>query len=84
MLFVVLIYRNKIIRVCPWFYFYFRLVYGECSVSSLRICVFYYPYFENGVSGTEGDGQFYFLGFFFSAALSLLIYLYVPVVTYLH
>ena len=48
------------------------------------ICVFYYPYFENGLSGTEGDGQFYFLGFFFSAALSLLIYLYVPVVTYLH
>lgn len=22
MLFVVLIYRNKIIRVCPWFYFF--------------------------------------------------------------
>lgn len=79
MLFVVLICRNKIIRVWPRFYFYSRLVYGECSISSLRIS--YLVYFILSILkmdylGPRAHGQLHLLGFFF-LHYSELIYLFV-------
>lgn len=51
----------------------------------ILVCVFYYQHSENGLSGTEGRWAITLTWFFFfSAILSLFIYLYVPVVKYLH
>lgn len=85
MLFVVLIYRNKITRVCPWFYFYWRLFYVECSISSLLINLYLFDIFGIlEIPGTEEKWAVTLIWVFSSAILSLFIYLYVLMAKYLH
>lgn len=77
MLFVVLIYRNKIIRVCPWFYFF---ILGRFVLDGLYLYLLIDLYISSVLEmeylGLKRNGQLLLTWIFF-LGYSELIYLFV-------
>lgn len=78
MLFVVLIYRNKIIRVCPWFYFFIlgRFMLDGLYLLYLLIDLYISSVLEMEYLGLKRNRQLLLTWIFF-LGYSELIYLFV-------